>query len=197
MSAVADLDGVAGAIAADSCGDQDDTLADFSNDGPAVDVAAPGTCVVSTAVGGGYIVLSGTSMSTAHVSGAAVLLAAKEKPMGRAGVLALRAAIVATGSDAWVDDGGTGEPDGVKEPLLDVSVADYQVGLPASATVVCSGGGVPSAGLIYRRRLERRASPFRRLRRRTRHHPGSDRDALPPRPRRHPRPDGLLRGQHN
>jgi hypothetical protein len=82
-------------------------------------------------------------MSAAHVTGAAALLAAKDKPRDRADVLGLRATIVATGNDDWDDDGGTGVPDG---PLLDVSGADFEVGLAASATIVCPDGGVPSAG---------------------------------------------------
>ncbi len=49
VRALADFNGLPGGGAASTCrADQDDTLADFSNGGPEVDIAAPGVCSRST-----------------------------------------------------------------------------------------------------------------------------------------------------
>ena len=51
-------------------------LAYFSNRGPWVEVAAPGDQLIGPMPGGGYAVWSGSSMSSALVSGQAALLRA-------------------------------------------------------------------------------------------------------------------------
>ncbi|MCK4965729.1 S8 family peptidase, partial [bacterium] len=54
--------------------DESDSRAWFSNYGSAIELAAPGVNILSTALGGGYVSGNGTSMSTPHVSGTAALV---------------------------------------------------------------------------------------------------------------------------
>ena len=124
VSAVADADGRSGGEGGSpACrADEDDTLANFSNYGSVVDIAAPGVCIFSTMPkdaeigdGSGYGTLTGTSFAAPHVAGAAALWISKNPAASPAEV---RNALIAAGSFDWDN---TDDPDGHKEPLVDVS----------------------------------------------------------------------------
>lgn len=120
VSALADFDGIPGGLGSPTCRtDQDDTLADFSNWGPEVDVAAPGVCILSTypLEQGEYGTISGTSMASPHAAGALALLASRNNPNNSTDVYNLYNQVKSTGNYNWTDDSG----DGIQEPLLDVS----------------------------------------------------------------------------
>jgi subtilisin len=64
VSALNDSDGLAGGLGPSNSRGDDDTLADFSNFGEDVDIAAPGVNINSTWINGGYNSISGTSMAS-------------------------------------------------------------------------------------------------------------------------------------
>ncbi len=118
VSAIADSDGKPGGLGRSCGGDRDDTFADFSNFGRLIEIAAPGVCIRSTYRNGGYATMSGTSMASPHVAGAAALVKANNPGFTPAQVLAeLLASAVPQGHP----DGFTGDPDSFAEPLLNVA----------------------------------------------------------------------------
>jgi PKD repeat protein len=119
--------------------DQDDTLAYFSNWGSAVDIAAPGACILSTfpIEEGSYGTISGTSMASPHAAGALALLASRNNPGNATDVNNLYNQVKNAGNLNWTDDSG----DGIKERLLDVS----NITLFNPVLVAGSGGGEPPA----------------------------------------------------
>jgi subtilisin family serine protease len=132
VSALADFDGAPGGNGSPTCRtDQDDTLADFSNWGDAVDIAAPGVCILSTfpIEEGEYGTISGTSMASPHAAGALALLASSNNPANATDVYNLYDQVINTGNYNWTDDSG----DFILEPLLDVSTF--------APTLISGGGG--------------------------------------------------------
>lgn len=97
-------------------------IASFSNYGSAIDIAAPGVCILSTARGGGTELNIGTSMASPHVAGAAAVVATDLRRngsslVGQAFVDAVTTALTSAGNYGYIHESGT-----VPEPLLDISL---------------------------------------------------------------------------
>ncbi|MGH2532197.1 MAG: S8 family serine peptidase [Thermomicrobiales bacterium] len=122
VSNFADYDGQPGGLGSSPCnnglGTDDDELNQTSKDGPAVDIAAPGTCVYSTLHNGGYGYKTGTSMATPHVTGAIALF--KSVNPG-ASPDQVRAWLLSAAEPQDGPNGITGDTDGFPEPVLSVA----------------------------------------------------------------------------
>ncbi|MFZ0014126.1 MAG: S8 family serine peptidase [Acidimicrobiia bacterium] len=120
VSALADFDGLPGGLGSATCRpDQDDTLADFSNFGPTVEIAAPGVCIFSTDLDDGYSIKSGTSMASPFVAGAiARYIAENDAPTAnRADVEAIKSAVIGAAAPQSSACGFV-DVDSSPEPLL-------------------------------------------------------------------------------
>jgi len=121
VSAIVDTDGKCGGLGPSTGYGADDRLATFSNFGSTVDIAAPGVNIYSTYKSGSYATMSGTSMASPHVAGAAALY--KSTHPG-ATPLDVKNALIASGSGpSTVCNGNgqgyfTGDSDGFAEPLV-------------------------------------------------------------------------------
>jgi subtilisin family serine protease len=117
VSAIADLDGRPGGLAAPVCagtplGVTDDAFAPFSNFGEDVDIAAPGVCIESS-VPGGYRIADGTSAAAPFVAGAAALIKAGNPAATPADVKARLLELADPGPIP-------SDPDPFPEPILDM-----------------------------------------------------------------------------
>jgi subtilisin family serine protease len=88
--------------------DRADRQATFSDYGPCLDLFAPGVDILSDRAGGGTVTMSGTSMASPHVAGAAAVLLARQAALTPAQVAAKLTAAATTGT---VTARGTGSPD--------------------------------------------------------------------------------------
>ncbi len=122
VAAISDFDGLPGGLGTEPCvpphgPETDDTFSRYSNFGPEVDIAAPGTCVRSTDLGAasGSLYMSGTSMAAPHVAGAAARYLGQHPGAGPAEV---RTHLLASATTDW--DAAT-DPDGHPDRLVDVA----------------------------------------------------------------------------
>jgi subtilisin family serine protease len=168
ISAMGDTDGQAGGIGPNtSRGTADDTFADFTNfsnsvvvgnpvtsSGAAIDVAAPGVDILSTWNDGGYNTISGTSMASPHMAGAAALEAATSgRATNAAGVAAIRQALIdaAEAQSAW-GPANTNDPDTNPEGLANVqsgppnNAPTVSITNPTDGSTFSSGAMIPFAG---------------------------------------------------
>ena len=122
VAAMSDTDGKPGGLGPESCSrNADDTFASFSNFGPAVDIAAPGDCILSLIPSGELEEFSGTSVSAPHVTGAvARFIAAYVAEQGQRPTPAQTKDWLLTQATRPQNssDGFTGDPDGTAEPML-------------------------------------------------------------------------------
>lgn len=125
VSAIVDTDGAPGGFGTATSYGRDDTLASFSNFGPAVHLGAPGVNILSWSHISGTKVMSGTSMAAPHVAGAAAIRILKAgKPIGALGVYAVRDAIIGSADAQASANGFTGDRDLFSEPSLNVEALD-------------------------------------------------------------------------
>jgi subtilisin family serine protease len=115
VSAIVDTDGKAGGLGSSTSYGADDTFASFSNYGSAVDIAAPGVKIYSTYKGGSYATMSGTSMASPHVAGAAAIyLVNNPEATPSQLVNALQSEGISFGNASYF----SGDTDGIHEALL-------------------------------------------------------------------------------
>lgn len=118
VSGIADSDGQPGHLGPHPCfAKSDDRFLNFTNFGGAVDIAAPGGCILSYSDVGSLVEVSGTSQASPHVAGAAAdFVSLYEDDNGtRPSPDQVRSWLLTEASRPQSVDGVTGDPDSKKE----------------------------------------------------------------------------------
>ena len=142
VTAVSDSDGLPGGTGgAPTCrsGEADERYASFSNyaataAGAEHVIAAPGVCIRSTWPGGGYDTISGTSMASPHVAGAAALCHGEDGAAGPCAGLTPAQVVAKLRSDAQAYNQTTTSYGFTGDPLRPVSGRTYGYLQSAAAT---------------------------------------------------------------
>ena len=117
-------------VIAVSATDSNDNLAHFSSRGPEVELCAPGVNITSTLPGGRYGNLSGTSMASPHVAGAAALALSSHRYIHRVG----RTSTIVRRLLAWTADdlGPPGRDPNFGFGMVDAEQAAFERRVPPS-----------------------------------------------------------------
>ncbi|PCR90065.1 S8 family serine peptidase [Natrinema ejinorense] len=120
--------------------EDDDSIASFSNTGSAIELAAPGSRLVSSATGDDYIRMSGTSMATPVVAGVAGLALSAHPDLSRA---ELREHLRATAADLGLRDTqqGYGRVDAAAAVETDPFPDEEEPGECGDETITASATG--------------------------------------------------------
>ncbi len=125
--------------------DEAGALAPFSSRGPEVDCCGPGVKIMSCWPGGGYAVLSGTSMATPFVAGTIALLVAYRKQKGLPAIgsqaeleAEIRRTALHVGGKERVDDWGWGIFS-AEAILADPPIASVPTGPVSFGPFTCGG----------------------------------------------------------
>ena len=133
--------------------DRFDVVSGFSNPGPQVEVAAPGSEIRSTSPGGGYTISDGTSFAAPHVGALAALLRSFDPTLTAAEV---RAAI----RDTAVDVGAPGVDEDTGHGRVDARAALEAVGRPLPGAAEPYGEGLAGTGGLVPTLETRGGLPF-------------------------------------
>ena len=135
--------------------DGNDEIADFSNTGRAIDIAAPGVDLLSTVPDGGYDRYSGTSMAAPHVTGVAALTLAARPGLAVDELEAvLRASALDLGEpghDTTYGDGRVDAAAALVEPVPD-PIPDLEppaAGAPLTIRMLAPAARVNQTGSTY------------------------------------------------
>lgn len=147
VSAIADSDGKPGGTGPQTRHGKDDSFASFSNFGEVVDIAAPGVDILSSYKANDYGTLSGTSMSSPHVAGAAALYVAQngrdinnDGAINENDVALVREGLIRNAIPQSDSNGFSGDRDSFAEPLASAASpateGDFALSIEPSSIVM-------------------------------------------------------------
>lgn len=120
--------------------DSTGALSSFSNHGPEVDFAGPGSAVRSTYLGGTYTYLQGTSMACPHVTGAVALTLAAGRSVAVGYGLQLTDDLMGEDTALFADEEGEGVIDAYASAVAPVGVVAVTSGVDVAPSVVYTRG---------------------------------------------------------